>query len=96
MTEQEQEQQKEFFAVVDRFINLANELVPDHGLARVSATILFAASRFNAHNYYASDGDPGNRQAMIDYYSEQYKEMLLENLDWLGEVYKKRVTTTED
>lgn len=80
---------KEFFAVVDRFINLANELVPEHGLARVSATILFAASRFNAHNYLATDGDPENRQAMIDYYCEQYREMLLENLDWLEAVRRK-------
>lgn len=82
--------EQEFFNVVDRFIHLANEMVPQHGVSRVSATLLFAASRFNAHNYYAADGDPANREAMIDYYCEQYRKMLMDNLDWLAEWREKK------
>jgi hypothetical protein len=83
------ETQKQFFAVVDEFINLANKLVEKHGTPRVSSTILFAASRFNAHNYYATDGKRETREAMVDYYCEQYRKMLLDNLDWLEALRQK-------
>lgn len=79
------DEKREFYDVVDQFINLANSLVPAHGTARVSATILFAASRFNAFNYYAVDGQSETREEMIEYYCDQYRQMLLDNLDWLAE-----------
>jgi hypothetical protein len=75
----------EFFDLVDHFINLANELVHEHETPRVSSALLFAASRFNAHNYYATDGDPSGKEPMIEYYRDQYHKMLLDNLDWLAE-----------
>ena len=75
----------EFYGQVDEFIDLANERVPSWGTHRVSAVLLFAASRFNAHNYFATGGDPANRDAMIAYHREQYTKMLLDNLDWLAD-----------
>ena len=75
----------EFYDQVDEFINFANERVPSWGTPRVSAVLLFAASRFNAHNYFATDGSPANREAMVEFYREQYTKMLLDNLDWLAD-----------
>jgi hypothetical protein len=79
---------KAFYDLVDQFINLANQLVPHYGSPRVSAVLLFAASRFNAHNYYATDGAEDTKQAAIDYFCEQYRAMLVENIDWLAPHYK--------
>ena len=75
---------RDFFDVADRFVHLANELVAEHGNERVSATLLFAAARFNAHTFHASDGDPSHREAAVEYFCEQYRKMLLDNLDELG------------
>ena len=82
------EKQKQFFAVVDEFINFANTLVPKYGTPRVSSTLLFAASRFNAHNYYASEGHGETRDEAIEYYCQQYRAMLTDNFDWLESMKK--------
>jgi hypothetical protein len=75
---------QEFYDVVDEFIKLANELEGKWGSERISSTILFAASRYNAFNFYATDGSSENRPKAVDYYSSQYREMLLDNLDRLA------------
>jgi len=74
----------EFYDAVDRFIALANELTGEHGTTRVSAVILFAAARYNAHCMLAQEPDvPANRASAVDYFVEQYRVMLEENIDWL-------------
>ena len=74
----------EFYDLVDRFIGLANELTSDHNTSRVSAVIMFAAARFNAHCMLALDPDArANREAAVAYFVEQYRSMLEDNLDWL-------------
>jgi hypothetical protein len=82
-------QDQEFFDVADQFINLANELTQDHGSPRISAALLFAASRFNAHNFYATDGEGGNRKTAVKYLCAQYKEMLSENLETIAHMYQE-------
>jgi hypothetical protein len=73
---------QEFYDLADRFVLLANELVPEHGVSRVSAVIMFAASRFNAHCAHVLDADiDDNRDAAISYMVEQYREMLTDNFD---------------
>jgi hypothetical protein len=79
-----QEVPQEFYDIVDEFIKLANELQEKWGHARVSSTILFAASRYNAFNFFATDGSLGNREKAVDYYCTQYREMLIDNLDRLA------------
>lgn len=74
----------EFYDLVDRFIAMANELTPNHNTSRVSAVIMFAAARFNAHCILASDPNAAqNREAAVAYMVEQYRAMLQENVDWL-------------
>ncbi len=74
-----------FFDRADAHIHLANE----HGEAiekgKVSASLLYAATRYNAWVSacgFASGGEMRSaRQETIDYFMEQYKKMLEENLD---------------
>lgn len=74
----------EFYDMVDRFIGVANELTRDHDTSRVSAVAMYAAARYNAHCLLALDPDARrNRAAAVDYFVQQYRTMLEENIDWL-------------
>jgi hypothetical protein len=76
---------QEFYELADDFVQLANTLVPEHGISRVSAVIMFAASRFNAH--CAHELDPAvddHRDAAISYLVEQYRQMLTDNFGRLA------------
>ena len=74
----------EFYDLVDRFIGVANELTRDHNTSRISAVIMFAAARYNAHCLLALDQEAReNREAAANYFVEQYRSMLEENIDWL-------------
>jgi hypothetical protein len=80
----------EFYDLVDKFVGLANSLTKEHGVSRVSAVILFAAARFNAHCMLASDSDwEKNRQAATSYFFDQYRLMLEDNIDWLRDTQAK-------
>jgi hypothetical protein len=75
----------EFYELVDRFIALAKDMTGAHNTSRVSAVIMFAAARYNAHCMLALDPDARqNREAAVAYYVEQYRSMLEHNLDWLA------------
>ena len=76
---------QEFYDLVDEFINLANKLGETWPSSRVSSAILFAAARYNAFNFYSLEADPeSNREGAVEYFCEQYKTMLLNNLDALA------------
>jgi hypothetical protein len=76
----------QFFELVDQFINLANASVEQHGPARVSACILFAAARYNAFRLQSGDPDAeANREAAVSYFVNQYRQMLEDNIDGLRE-----------
>lgn len=81
---------REFYDAVDKFIALANALMKDHNVERVSAVILFAAARYNAHCMLATDPEANkNREAAVSYFVEQYREMLEDNIDRLKAVMSK-------
>jgi len=81
---------QEFYDVVDKFIDLANELGATWPRSRVSATLMFAAARYNVYNWLNRDVDLEQTldQAVI-YYREQYEEMFRENVQELTPVYKQ-------
>lgn len=86
MPEGNNEVPEEFYDVVDQFIELANKLAESWPSARVSSAILYAAARYNAFNFYALESDINqNKENAIEYYCEQYKKMLLNNLEELSE-----------
>ena len=46
----------QFLELVDRFIQLANQMAEERGDGEVSAAILFAAGRYNAFNFVSHGG----------------------------------------
>jgi hypothetical protein len=82
---------REFYDAVDKFIELANALTKDHNVERISAVILFAAARYNAHCMLATDPSAAskNREAAVSYFVKQYREMLEDNIDRLKAAMSK-------
>jgi hypothetical protein len=75
-----------FYNRADAHVHLSNDqLAEEPGRGKVSASMLFAASRFNAWVSacgFASSEDMANAKTeTIAYFVEQYRLMLEENLD---------------
>ncbi|MCP5244946.1 MAG: DUF3144 domain-containing protein [Burkholderiales bacterium] len=75
----------EFWERADEIISLANVQVKGSTVGKVSASLLYAAARFNAFSVASSALDADemkkDKKEAINYFVEQYKEMLIENLD---------------
>jgi len=81
MSWQERDMQElDFHEVADEFINLANALSEEWAENFLSAAILYAAARFNAHHFMSTSGDPAEQAKAVDFYVDQYRKMLQENL----------------
>jgi len=76
---------KQFWELADSFIQLANTHLNEAKPSKVSASALFAVSRFNAFVITASAASKeqliAEKEAAIAYFLEQYETMLRENLD---------------
>lgn len=76
---------KQFWDMADSFIELANTHLNAEKPSRVSASALFAASRFNAFVIAAAAESKAQliteKEAAIAYFMNQYEAMLRENLD---------------
>jgi hypothetical protein len=76
---------KQFWDMADSFIQLANTHLNTEKPSRVSASALFAASRFNAFVIMAATESKAQliaeKEAAIAYFLDQYEKMLRENLD---------------
>jgi thymidylate synthase ThyX len=76
---------KQFWALTDSFIQLANTHLNEAKPSKVSASALFAASRFNAFVITVSASSKeqliAEKEAAIAYFLEQYETMLRENID---------------
>ena len=75
----------EFWERVNAVIDLANEQCEDAPRGEISSSLLYATARFHAFLVASAASDveemKANRQEAIDYFPEQYKKMLIENLD---------------
>lgn len=71
----------DFFEVADEFIQLANELNEEWTSELLSAAILYAAARYNAHHFLqqSKKGTVKVDQA-VAFYVDQYRKMLGENI----------------
>lgn len=73
-----------FFDRADAHINLSNDQMKDQTPGKVSSSMMYGCARFNAWwaaCFYTSGEDfASDRQEHIDYYVEQYRNMLEENL----------------
>ena len=74
-----------FYDRADSFINLANEHCEKLGRGKVSASLMYGCSRFQAWNAASwsdsSEEMKSKRDETIRYFVEQYQAMLEENLD---------------
>src|SRR6266850_867516 len=88
---------QEFYDMVDRFINLANDLEKESTRSRISATLMFAAARYNVFNWLNRDVDlQQNLEDAVAYYREQYGEMFRDNVEELTPVYTKPDISRQD
>jgi hypothetical protein len=76
---------KQYWDLADSFIQLANTHLNEAKPSKVSASALFAASRFNAFVITAATESKeqliAEKEAAIAYFLDQYETMLRENLD---------------
>lgn len=89
MNENKEQVMSEFYEMVDKFIYLANDLSENQDTTRISSVVMFAAARYNAFNFFVTDGERQNEQTAIDYYTEQYKLMLQDNFNETRNAYSK-------
>lgn len=75
----------EFYKRADEVINLANKQCDTISSSKVSASLLFAASRFNAFIVTSMSTNveqlKRDKNEAIQYFTDQYIQMLTENLD---------------
>jgi hypothetical protein len=82
---------REFRAVVDRFIHLANEQIETVPREHVSLALLYAAARFNSFIVSTHAPDKAkfraDRPKAFEFFTSEYRRMLEENLDDYERVY---------
>lgn len=75
---------EKFYTRADAHINLANEQLTGAARGKVSASMMFAASRFNAwvcaKDFDSGDAMASKREEIMEYFLAQYRAMLDENL----------------
>lgn len=78
---------EKFYERADGFINLANQAVSNEeaNAGQIANSLMFAASRFNAWvtaaGYQKGDDLAKEKEAILEFFTEQYKLMLSENID---------------
>lgn len=70
----------EFLKLVDKFIDLANQLAEGGQDGQVSAAILFAAGRYNAFNFRSNGGTDEDQDQAVDFYVSEYRKAVISNL----------------
>ena len=74
-----------FFDRVDEFIQVANQQLASNSKGEVSASLVFAASRFNAWlsatGFNNAKEMEDARAETIEYFTTEFKKKLIENLD---------------
>jgi len=84
MAEQNNENEIDMLVMADQFINTANALVADskQDVGRVGGAMCYAVARFNAHEAASKTTDlVATRDEAIEWFSNQYKQMLTDNID---------------
>jgi Protein of unknown function (DUF3144) len=91
---------QQFWDLADSFIRLANEQSKAGARDKVSAALLYAASRFNAFVAATASSDEATFRAAKDeameYFSGEFRKMLGENLDDWANNYEKYMGSKRD
>src|SRR5690349_19925292 len=79
------EQDPHFFDRADAHIHLSNSQMEGGNHGKVSASMMYATARFNAYVCWSGFDDKAAfaeaREEAIEYFVEQFRMMLAENLD---------------
>lgn len=74
-----------FYDRADTHIHIANDQTKEAGRGKVSASLMFATARFNSwvSACRAESGEDllSGKEEIIEYFVEEYRKMLDENLD---------------
>ena len=85
-----------FYERADAHIHLSNEQIADVGRGNASASMMYAAARFNAWvsacRFSTTDEMAAAREEEIEYFVDQYRGMLEENFDDYVENFSKYMT----
>ena len=78
-------------ACVNDFLSQANEMVKkNQTYDSVSASLLYAAARYNVHGFVNQDGEANySRADFVAYMVDLYRRMLEEQIDVLGSASKE-------
>ena len=89
----DEELDKIYRAMVDSFIDRANDLAENNSIENVGMALLYAASRYNAHvvSQHAETAEQYENELpkAREFFRSQYQQMLDENLDDYKSVYDK-------
>lgn len=86
---------KEFWERADEFIHLANKQCQKAASGKVSSSLLYASARYSSF-LLATTADNAeemkkDRDKAIEYFTDQYKNMLIDNLDDYIENHKEYI-----
>ena len=86
---------EEYWETADEFIKLANKLCEKAPSGKVSSALLYASARYSAFVLATTVDDAEemkkDRDKAIKYFTEQYKNMLIDNLDDYIEHHKEYI-----
>jgi len=86
---------KEFWDRADEVIHLANNQCDTASIGKVSSSLLYAAARFNsfivASSAKSAEELKSDKEKAVEYFVEQYKKMLVENIDEHINNYEKNI-----
>ena len=77
---------KDFYNRADEHINLSNKQISkDISLGKISASMVYSTARFNswvnAYSFTSGIEMKLQKKETIEYFVEEYRKMLIENLD---------------
>ncbi len=76
---------KKFFERADEHIHLSNKQLSNASKGIVSASMMYSVSRFNAwvsaYDWNSAEEMEAAKDETLEYFVEEYKKMLVENLE---------------
>ena len=82
MSSKKDSEEMSIYAMADKFIALANDLVETQDVGRIGTAMRYATARFNAHEAALKTEDLEKEKGeALEWFSAQFKTMLIENLD---------------
>jgi hypothetical protein len=89
-----------FYAWADAHIHLSNDQCGEIGRGKVSASMMYATARFNAWvsacGFNSAQEMSAARAETVEYFVDQYRKMLEENLDDYIEHFNRYMAPEDD